>query len=181
MKCNNLFKSCLVSLAFILFVTSTAMSGQKKISVRVDGLSCPFCAFGLEKKLKSIEGVEKIEIKVNDGLAILAFKDGANVDEKIIKQKVKEAGFTPGAINPISTIEKKVNGDKIELSIKGMSCESCVKRVTDALNKINCVNNIVVDLQGEKASFICTDTKFDKTKFVKAVDDLGFEAALEKK
>ncbi len=125
--------------------------------------------------------MEKVEIKVNDGLAILTYKDGAKIDKKLITKKVKEAGFTAGEIKTISKKEKKVSGNKIEISVKGMSCQSCVKRVADALNKIDCVNDVEVDLQGEKATLVCTDATFDKTKFVKAVNDLGFEAALEKK
>ncbi len=178
MKHTIFFKSILASLAFLL-AAGALFGGQKQLSVRIDGLSCPFCAFGLEKKLKSIEGVEKLEIKVNDGLAILTYKDGAAIDENLITKKIKEAGFTAGEIKTIATKEEKMDGDKIGLSIKGMSCESCVKRVKDALTKIDCVHDVDVDLQREKATFVCTDTKFDKTKFVKAIDDLGFEAALE--
>ena len=29
-------------------------------SLQVNGLACPFCAYGVEKKLSSIEGVEDI-------------------------------------------------------------------------------------------------------------------------
>jgi len=32
------------------------------VKIRVDGPACPFCAYGLEKKLKRVEGVKDLEI-----------------------------------------------------------------------------------------------------------------------
>ncbi|MFQ5641749.1 MAG: heavy-metal-associated domain-containing protein, partial [bacterium] len=108
----------------------------------MDGLACPFCAYGLEKKLKKIEGVEKLEIRVNDGVAILYFQEGANIDKDQIAKKVKEAGFTPRKVQ-IEGESKKgkeaVKGQNVTLGIKGMSCEGCVSRVKNALNNLDCV------------------------------------------
>lgn len=35
--------------------------------LHVDGLSCPFCAYGLEKKLGEVEGVQSLETNIKDG------------------------------------------------------------------------------------------------------------------
>ncbi len=75
------------------------------IKVRVDGLSCPFCAYGLEKKLKKMEGVEKIDISVEDAYALLTIEDGKTVTEKAIRKNVKEAGFTARQITEVETDE----------------------------------------------------------------------------
>ncbi|MFQ5630758.1 MAG: cation transporter, partial [bacterium] len=184
MKQTISLKTILASFALALMISTTLFADQKQVNVRIDGLSCPFCAFGLEKKLKSIEGVEKLEIKINDGLAILTFEDGAKVDEKLIIKKIKEAGFTPGEIKIGSKMEKKMETTgkaKISLNVKGMSCEGCSSRVTKALEKIGCVQDVDVDLKAGKATFICNDSKFDKDKFVQTVNGLGFKAELENK
>ena len=34
--------------------------------IRVAGLACPFCAYGIEKHLRKIEGVEQIEVDVGE-------------------------------------------------------------------------------------------------------------------
>ena len=68
------------------------------VKVRVDGLACPFCAYGLEKKLKRIEGVKGLDIMLNEGLAIVYFDEDARIDEGVLEEKVKEAGFTPRGI-----------------------------------------------------------------------------------
>jgi mercuric ion binding protein len=48
---------------------------HKKVEVRVDGLSCPFCAYGLEKKAIGIDGVDSVKIDVTNGLMTLKLKD----------------------------------------------------------------------------------------------------------
>jgi len=72
--------------------------GQKVVVVRVDGLSCPFCAYGLEKKLKNMEGVDKVEIRIDKGIAIVTMKEGQSVNLEKVKEAVKKAGFTPRKI-----------------------------------------------------------------------------------
>ncbi len=75
----------------------SAGEGQK-IVVRVDGLSCPFCGFGLEKRLKRIEGVREVKIFVDKGLAELVLAEGKTVTEAQVKKAVEAAGFTPREI-----------------------------------------------------------------------------------
>jgi len=67
----------------------------QQIIIRVDGASCPFCAFGLEKRLGQIEGVAHVRIEMKTGEAIVTLKPGATVSEQVLRQAVTEAGFTP--------------------------------------------------------------------------------------
>ncbi len=70
----------------------------ERATVEVSGLSCPFCGFGLEKKLKHIPGVEKVTLKIHDGVAEIEAAEGKTVTKEEIVQAVKEAGFTPGKV-----------------------------------------------------------------------------------
>ena len=63
-------------------------------TIAVDGLSCPFCAYGLEKHLKKIAGVESVEINMKSGKAIVRLKPDVQVDDAALKAAVKKAGFT---------------------------------------------------------------------------------------
>lgn len=66
--------------------------------IQVDGLSCPFCAYGLEKHLKKIDGVENVKIYMKDGNATVTLKPGATVDDSTLIEAVKKAGFTARGI-----------------------------------------------------------------------------------
>jgi len=63
-------------------------------TIAVDGLSCPFCAYGLEKNLKKVNGIESVKIDMKSGHATVALKQGAQVDDQVLRQAVKKAGFT---------------------------------------------------------------------------------------
>ncbi len=73
-------------------------SSAQQIVIRVDGASCPFCAFGLEKRLGRIEGVAHVKIEMKAGKAIVTLEEGATVSEEALRQAVDEAGFTPREI-----------------------------------------------------------------------------------
>ncbi|HMB65001.1 MAG TPA: heavy-metal-associated domain-containing protein [Eudoraea sp.] len=94
-------------LLIILFIGLSVISGRAQdglielkgtIKIEVDGLSCPFCAYGLEKNLKKLEGVETIKIDVENAFVLLTIAEGKSVDEATIRENIKDAGFTPRAI-----------------------------------------------------------------------------------
>lgn len=60
--------------------------------------------------------------------------------------------------------------------VKGMSCQHCVKSVTQALGKIDGVSNVKVDLATGKASF--DEARPIPTDVLKsAITKIGFEVA----
>ena len=77
MKRNEILLAVSLTVLLLPFLTpgATAQSAQElgmlEVSVQVDGLSCPFCAYGLEKKLRKVENVASIEIRVNEGRAVV--------------------------------------------------------------------------------------------------------------
>ena len=175
------FMTGTLSILFVLaFIVTSALAGQQQIvTLRVDGLACPFCAYGMEKKLKRIENLEKLDIKINDGLVILYFKEGAKIDKQLISKKVREAGFTPREITvgePVA--ESAVKSQKVTLNIEGMQCQGCVSRVEAALSKIACAKEVSVSLEKNEATVLCTGDEKDRKKLVGTVGKLGFKAKL---
>ncbi|NIA29913.1 MAG: hypothetical protein GWP06_08400 [Actinobacteria bacterium] len=73
---------------------TTAIAQVKQVRIKVNGLACPFCAYGLEKKLKKLDGVGKINISLNKGLATLDSKADQSIEFKNLKKIVKAAGFS---------------------------------------------------------------------------------------
>jgi len=73
-------------------------ANEPTATIRVDGLSCPFCAYGLEKHLKKIAGVEGVDINMKSGKAIVRLKPDVRVDNEALRTAVKKAGFTARGI-----------------------------------------------------------------------------------
>jgi len=82
-------------LAMLIFAWSgLAMAAGTQYELRVDGLSCPFCAYGIEKKLKKTPGVESVEINLERGMVVVKARTGVVLTKAQMKKLVKDAGFS---------------------------------------------------------------------------------------
>ncbi len=79
------------ALVLVLMATSVAAAQYR---LRVDGLACPFCAYGIEKKLAAVKGVEKVDVDIRSASVVVTAADGAPFDEAAARAAVKDAGFT---------------------------------------------------------------------------------------
>ncbi len=86
-------KQILIGLFSLLFLQSVFAAGTR-YEMRVDGLACPFCAYGVEKKLKAVEGASDITVDLNKGLVSVNIAEGKELTEKQMKELFKDAGFT---------------------------------------------------------------------------------------
>jgi copper chaperone len=60
------------------------------------------------------------------------------------------------------------------IKIKGLSCQHCVMAVTKALDEIEGIENVTVDLERGEASFDKTIT-VDRETIRKGISDAGYE------
>ncbi len=66
----------------------------ESITLKVDGLSCPFCSYGLSKELKKVDGVKNTKIFVDAGRVELELEKGKPVDIDKLPEAVRSGGFT---------------------------------------------------------------------------------------
>jgi len=77
-----------------LLPAPAAAEDQTVYTVQADGLACPFCAYGIEKQLTRIDGVESVETDIKSGTVIITMQPGATPAEADAKRAVEAAGFT---------------------------------------------------------------------------------------
>ncbi len=63
----------------------------------------------------------------------------------------------------------------IELDITGMTCDHCVRSVTNALKDVEGVSDAVVSLENKQA--VVTAEEVDLAALIAAVEEEGYEAA----
>ncbi len=85
--------SKIIYLCLVMIFASVAWAQAPKYSVGVDGMSCPFCVYGLEKQLKKIEGVARVETDLAQGEIVVSMKDGDTLQRESVDQAVTQAGF----------------------------------------------------------------------------------------
>lgn len=92
-----------LALLLTVWTATAALAATQSYRLKVDGLACPFCAYGIEKKLGALDGVDRLETNIEDGTVVVTMKDGAALDEETARQAVKDAGFTLKAFEPLSS------------------------------------------------------------------------------
>ncbi|MFB6373977.1 MAG: heavy-metal-associated domain-containing protein [Bradymonadaceae bacterium] len=82
-----------LAVIFVLGIASPAFAAVESYTIGVDGMACPFCAYGIEKKLKALDGVESLDIHIKKGTVDVHLKEGGEVTPDELKTAIKEAGF----------------------------------------------------------------------------------------
>lgn len=78
----------------VLLLPLAAVAAQTRYQLQVDGLACPFCAYGIEKQLTRMDGVDDIEVDINAGTVTVTMAAGTAMTKDQASQVVKDAGFT---------------------------------------------------------------------------------------
>jgi mercuric ion binding protein len=99
MKLKSLTRQMLAVLALVL-AAGGVLAAPPTYQLHVDGLSCPFCSYGIEKKLGALAGVERIETNIRDGTVSVTMQEGLTLDEAVARQAVKAAGFSLRKFEP---------------------------------------------------------------------------------
>jgi len=74
--------------------TNLAVAAGTEYDMRVDGLACPFCAYGIEKIFTKTEGVNSVDIDLKNGLVIVKTEAGKTFTEDQLKDIINDTGFT---------------------------------------------------------------------------------------
>ncbi|MFQ5811553.1 MAG: heavy-metal-associated domain-containing protein [Armatimonadota bacterium] len=93
-----MFHRCMGVLAALLVAANgLALAAVEKVSVRVDGLACPFCAYNIEKRVRKLDGLDRstrIETIVAKGMVHFRWKASRPFDPMLVRKAIHEAGFT---------------------------------------------------------------------------------------
>ena len=121
-------------------------------TVVVEGMACPFCAFGIEKRLKKVGGVGSIEVNLGAGSAALKASDEDSIDVSAIPEAIRKAGFTPGTIEVIAvgTISAE-DGESPLLEVSGTDQELVLANLSDEIERKSAefaANGVEVRLSG---------------------------------
>ncbi len=64
------------------------------VRLKVNGMVCPFCAYGLEKRLGEIASVDAVLIRISDGLVQIRMKEDQELTDEVLADVVKKSGFS---------------------------------------------------------------------------------------
>lgn len=132
------------------------------VSLKVKGMSCAACAARVEKGLSGMEGVSSARVNFAAESATVEFDPGL-VEAGDLVEKIKQLGY-------------EVPFDRLDLSIKGMSCAACSARIEKKLSSIPGVIHAGVNLAAERAFIEYYPVVVRAADLINAVVLLGYEA-----
>ncbi len=92
-------RALVIVLLLSLFSAGVAFGDSGPVyTIQVDGLACPFCAYGVEKQLHAIEGIASVETEIKTGIVTITMHGGAVLTEEAAKKAVEDAGFKFGGL-----------------------------------------------------------------------------------
>lgn len=168
--------------------TQAQKSDRDQFEVQVDGLGCPFCAYGLEKKFKDFKGIKNVRIDMETGDFRFTYPAEKVLTLTDVDHKVEEAGYTAiklkvtrndGSIEEYSNEHvdidiAKSNAAKATLYVAG-KCNMCRARITKAVRGVGGTADVKWDVDTKILTF-----KYDKTitspeEVERAVVDVGHD------
>ena len=80
---------------FIALALAVATKAQvTKVSLQASGLTCSMCSNSINKALKTLDFVNKVDADIKTYTFEISFNENSHVDFEQIKMKVEKAGFS---------------------------------------------------------------------------------------
>ncbi len=140
-----------------------------KRTVYIEGMSCAACVRRVEEGLKSLRGVAGASVNFATSIALVEY-DPAALDEESIRSRIEELGYGARVEAPTEKALKKTT-----ILVGGMSCAACVRRVENALNSVQGVENAAVNLATSRATVVYSPGLADWSALKTAIEQAGYE------
>ncbi len=145
------------------------MSSLINKSYKITGMTCSACGKAAERAVKKVDGV------VNQSVNMATEKINIEHDSDKVKfedlaKAIRKAGYN---------LIEDINYNKVDFKIGGMTCASCAKAIERAVNKLDGIEDINVNVATERATINYDISKLKLTQIRNTIEKTGYKV-LEK-
>ncbi|OSB09833.1 copper-translocating P-type ATPase [Paraclostridium bifermentans] len=138
-------------------------------SYKITGMTCSACGKAAERAVKKVDGV------VNQSVNMATEKINIEYDSDKVKfedlaKAIRKAGYN---------LIEDINYNKVDFKIGGMTCASCAKAIERAVNKLDGIEDINVNVATERATINYDISKLKLTQIRNTIEKTGYKV-LEK-
>lgn len=141
-----------------------ASQPTRKFDLPIEGMSCASCAHRIEKALGQVPGIQKARVNFATQKATLTHPS--------------DMAWTGVLIRTIRDIGYDVRTTTLTISIQGMSCASCVEKITNTLLTVHGVVSASVNLALESATIQCIAPLRNPQDLTTAIESIGYQTRL---
>ncbi|XP_056882868.1 copper-transporting ATPase 2 isoform X2 [Takifugu flavidus] len=145
-----------------------------KCFIGVTGMTCASCVATIERNLRRHQGVAAVFVSLMAGKAEVKY-DPDVISAAEVAKLIDDLGFRATLMEDAAKTE-----GKLDLRITGMTCASCVHKIESKLSSTYGVVAASVSLATNKAQVQYDPEVVGARDVVAIIQDLGFQAELEK-
>ena len=132
----------------------------KEVSLPVTGMTCAMCVNNVERSLRRLQGVLAAQVNLATEKAAIQF-DASQVNTRDLVAQVEKSGYG-------------VAKASVDLPISGMTCAMCQQNVARALEKVDGVLDVAVNLANERASIAYMPGAASRGDMTRSVEKAGY-------
>lgn len=170
----------------ITSVMDDRLTGFKyRASLAISGMSCSSCVGKITTALNGRPWIVSLDVNLLTSSALVVVLDRAHVDH--VLETIRESGYEVEVVDieelrpprPTAAHRSELTADNWRASymIEGMTCSSCVGKVTDSLNQYAWITKVNVNLVAGSAT-VEYRGKDHMDDIAKIIGDLGYKATL---
>lgn len=150
---------------------STESLERRSQELKVKGMTCEHCVRRVKKALEGIPEVQNVEVSLENETASFTYNPN-HYSSAQVKEAIEDAGYSleESEEERLSMDQKETK----EISVYGMTCEHCVRRVKKALESLPEVVDVEVSLPESKARFGYNPREVNDQQLRKAIEDAGY-------
>ena len=141
--------------------TTSHENGTQKLKLSIVGMDCAACAISIEKQVRNMDGVKKINVNLTSENAFVEY-----IPSRVSAQQIADA---------IGSAGYRVGKETLKLGIGGMHCASCVTKIEDELKRTPGVLSASVDLASESALIEYLPSTVQMKPVKQVIDKLGYK------
>ncbi|CAO3630954.1 unnamed protein product [Mucor fragilis] len=157
------------------------------VSASVTGMTCSHCTNTIEKALKELPFVDpgSVEVSLDEELARMQFiSPDSTITKDKIKETIEDLGYEVGQVTfsygAASGEVEQEQGDGTQtavFSLSGMTCQYCVKTVSEALQKLSGVipGSVSISLENRQGRFSFQGDQVNASLIQQVIEDLGYD------
>ena len=156
-----------------------------RVTLSVGGMTCASCSNAVTSAVSDIPGVSAVVVNVLGNAAALTVSSPEIIPTVV--SAIEDVGYTAEVVSvepvhappqkkkALATDKPKDGPVRVEMSVGGMTCASCVNTVTGILTDIPGVSEVVVNLISNSATAVIPNREV-APQLTEAINDAGYEA-----
>ena len=141
----------------------TESDADQKTTLPISGMHCAGCAQTIEKSLRQVSGVQEAHVNFAAEQASVSY-DPEQTKRNDLVQAVKDAGYDV----------KEASGKTVNLTVTGMSCQSCAQNITKALNQTDGVSDANVNFATGQAQVTFDTETLSQNDITQVIKNVGY-------